>query len=99
MYLINEGVGPRLNLDGLHFVTIRATDSTFNIYDFYNEKHLLAWEKCNIRQAGRIGSLVFLEISEKCQGGSGVLWMYCPIYLAVEFRESLHKLVNLHTYS
>ena len=93
VYLINEGVGPALNFTGLHIVTIRTTDLTFNIYNFYNGKHLLTWEHCNIRRSGCVGPLVFLEIGRRCQGGAGVLWMYYPTHLAQEFRESLHRLV------
>ena len=96
MYLIDEGIGPRLNLEGLHFVTIRATNQTFNIYNFSNANHLLAWEHYNIRQAGHVGSLVFLEVSARCQEGPGVLWMCCPVHLAAQFTESLHKLVAIY---
>ena len=92
VYLINEGIGPRLHLDGLHFVTIQPSNLTFNIYDFHNGKHFLAWEHCNIRLADRVGPLVFLEVDRRCQGGPGVLWMYCPDHLAAQFRESLDKL-------
>lgn len=101
VYLINEGVGPKLNLTGLHFVTTQASNLTFNIHSFYNGKHLMAWEHCHIRRSGRVGPLVFLEIGRSCQGGPGVLWMYYPIHLAAQLRESLHKLVirKLNCYS
>ena len=92
MYCVNEGIGPRLNLDGLHFVTIQPSNSTINIYGFHNGKHLLAWEHCNISRTGRVGPLVFLEVDRRCQGGPGVLWMWCPNHLAAKFRESLDKL-------
>ena len=99
VYLINEGVGPKLNLTGLHFVTTQATSLTFNIYSFYTGKHLMVWEHCNIRRSGCVGSLVFLEVGRRCQGGPGILWMYCPNHLATQFRESLHKLVmNVYMY-
>ena len=93
VYLINEGVGPKLNFIGIHVVTVNTTNLTFNIYNYYNEKHLLAWEHCNIRRSGCIGPLVFLEIGRKCLAGPGVLWMYYPAHLAAQFRESLHRLV------
>ena len=92
VYFINEGVGPLLNFTGLHIVTIRTTNLTFNIHNFYNGKHLLAWEHCKIRRSGCVGPLVFLEIGSRCQGGPGVLWMYYPAHLAQEFRESLNRL-------
>ena len=99
VYLINEGVGPKLNFTGLHFVTTQATSLTFNIYSFYTGKHLMAWEHRNIRRSGCVGSLVFLEVGRRCQGGPGILWMYCPNHLATQFRESLHKLVmNAYMY-
>ena len=94
VYFINEGIGPTLHLDGLHFVTIQPTNRTFNIYNFYNEEHLLAWNHCDIRRVGRVGTLVFLEVGRRCQGGPGVLWMYCADHLAAEFRESLDKLAS-----
>ena len=92
VYLINQGIAPKLHLEGLHFVTIQPANSSFNIYDFYSRKHLLAWERCNIGRVGRYTSLVFLEVNRSCQGGPGVLWMSYPDYLATQFRESLHKL-------
>ena len=91
IYLIHEGVGPKLNLEGLHFVTIKSSSSTFNVYNYYNENHILAWEHCNIKETGRAGTLVYLEVDEKCQGGPGVLWMYCPDHLAEQLRALLHK--------
>ena len=98
MYLIHEGIGPRLQLDGLHFVTIQPANSSFNIYDFFSRKHVLAWERCNIQRAGRYGLLVFIEVNRSCQGGPGVLWMSCPDHLATQFRESLHKLAYVYMY-
>ena len=92
VYLINHGIGPGLNLNGLRIVAI--INLTFNIYDFYNGEHLLAWEHCNIKGVGHINSLVFLEVGRGCQGGPGVLWMYCPDHLAAEFRESLDRLAS-----
>jgi len=91
VYIIKEGIGPKLGI-GLHFVTTRDTDLTFNIYSFHTGKLLLVWAHCNIRRSGRIGPLVFLEVGRSCQGGPGVLWMYHPDHLAAQFRESLYRL-------
>lgn len=99
MGMINEGIGPKLNLKGLHIVTIQPSNLTINIYDFYNGKHVLAWEHCNIKRTGRYFSLVFLEVGSWCQGGPGVLWMHCPDSLVTKFRESLDKLAKLATHS
>ena len=95
MHLINEGVGPQLNFTGLYVVTIQVTNSTFNIYNFYSGKHLMAWKHYNIKKYGHIGPLVFLKVdmADKTQGGLGVLWMYFSNHLAVQFIESLYKLV------
>lgn len=91
VYFISEGVAQTLNFTGLHVVTISATNLTFNIYDFYNGKHLLAWEHCSIRKSGCVGPLVFLEVGKSCHGGPGVLWMFHPDHLAAKFSKSLQK--------
>ena len=93
VYFINEGVGPTLNFTGLHVVTIRTTNLTFNIYNYYNGKHLLSWQHSHLRRSGSVGPLVFLEIGRRCHGGPGLLWMYHPTDLAAAFRESLQRLV------
>ena len=94
VYLINEGVGPKLNFTGIHVVNISTTNLTFYIpvYNYYNEKQLLAWEHCNIRRSGCIDSLVFLEVGRNCQAEAGMLWVYYPTHLAAQFRKSLHRL-------
>ena len=94
VYFIEEGLGARLNLVGLHFVTIKSTDLTFNIYNFHDGQHLLALNHCSIKGTGRVGTLLFLEECKKCPG---VLWMYCPDHLVAQLGQSLARFSFAHT--
>jgi len=91
--IINEGIGSKLGITGLHFVTTRATNMTFNIYNFYTGRHLLVWEIHSIKGSGQLGPLIFLEVDGSSQGRLGILWMHHPDHLATQFRESLDRLV------
>ena len=89
VYLINEGVASILGLCGLHIITIKESDRMFNIYAYHTEKHLVSWDHDKIRRSGCIESLVFIEPGRKCDGGPGLLWMYCPP--SSKLRHFLHK--------
>ena len=87
VYLINEGVASVLNLSGLHIIAVSKT--TFSIYAYHTEKLLVTWDQDKIRRPGKIESLVFIEPGRKCQGGPGLLWMYCSC--PRKLRECLHQ--------
>jgi len=89
VYLINEGVASILGLSGLHIITIKESDHTFNIYAYHTEKHLVTWDHDKIRRSGCIESLVFIEPGRKCRGGPGLLLMYCSS--SSKLRECLHR--------
>ena len=89
VYILSEGIGSVTGHTGLHVVTV--CDSTFNVYDFHTDKHLLAWHRDDLQLSGCIESLVFLEVNEKCPGGPGVLWMQHPMPQAVTLQQHLHE--------
>ena len=89
VYILSEGIGDVIGFIGLHVVTI--CDSTFNIYNFHTDKHLIAWHRDKIKLSGCIESLVFLEADETCRGGPGLLWMQNPMPQAITFQQHLHE--------
>ena len=91
VYVLDEGVGHKIGLAGLCIVTLSSTRSTFNVYDFYNHKHLLAWHRDNLRVSGCIDSLVFLEADITCFGGAGLLWMQHPIPNSMTLEKQLNE--------
>ena len=92
VYILNEGiVKENNNLVGLSVVTIRRSDSTFNVHDFYTGKHLLSWDQAVIIQCGGVESLVFLEAGTRCGSGTGFLWMHHPLHQAMTLRRCLQK--------
>jgi len=78
--ILSEGIALDNNttLTGLHIITIRSSDATFNVHDLHTGKQLLSWSKTAIRRSGCIGTLVFIEAGRRCSGGPGLLWMYHP---------------------
>jgi len=76
-YIINEGVGKTLGCSGFHIITV-GNDSTLNILDYDTEAVQVTWAPDKIRRSGCLESLVFVEGGRSCQGGPGMLWMYCP---------------------
>lgn len=93
VYIINEGVGKTLKCRGFHNITINR-DSTLSIINSCNQVPLATWDRDKIRRSGCLENLVFIEAGRRCQGGPGMLWMYCP-QNAVDFGECLHRLASV----
>ena len=92
VHILSEGVAlDNTALTGLHIITIRSSDATFNIHDLYTGKQLLSWNKVAIRRSGCIETLVFLEAGRKCSGGPELLWMYHPASQVPKLRQCLHE--------
>jgi len=92
VYILNEGIAKdNVDLNRLCVITIRSSDSTFNIHDFNTGKHLLSWDHAEIIQGGGVESLVFLEAGTKCSGGSRFLWMHHPLHQAMTLRRCLQQ--------
>lgn len=78
-------------LIGLCVISICNSSSTFNIFDFYTGKHLLAWRRDEIKLSGCIESLIFVEAKGTCRGGPGLLWMQHPMPQSAELQKHIHK--------
>ena len=90
VYIINEGVGKTLKCRGFHNITINR-NSTLSIVNCGSQVPLATWDKDKIRRSGCLDNLVFLEAGRRCQGGAGMLWMYCPQFSGY-FGDCLHRL-------
>ena len=92
VHILKEGiVSDSKILTGLCVITIRSSDSTFNVHDFHTGKQLLSWNRAAIRRSGFIKSLVFLEAGRRCSGGPGLLWLQSPLPQARELQKCLHE--------
>ena len=87
VYILSEGIGDVTGFIGLHVVTI--CDSTFNIYNFHNDKHLIAWHRDKTIGLYRVTG--FLRGCETCRGGPGLLWIQNPMPQAITFQQHLHE--------
>ena len=86
--ILREGIGNNKCITGLCDVSICYADSTFNISDHYNGRHLLSWHRNDIGLSGCIDSLIF----EKTQcGGPGLLWMQHPIPQSATLHKNIHE--------
>ena len=90
VYIINEGVGKALKCRGFQNITINR-NSTISIVNCSSHVPIATWDRDKIRRSGCLDSLVFLEAGRRCQGGAGMLWMYCPQFSA-SFGKCLHRL-------
>lgn len=89
--ILSDGIGGKIELFKLCVVAMCTTNSTFNLYGFYNSQSLLTWKRSGIRSSGCIGSLVFLEVDETCHGGPGLLWMECLISQSLMLQQHINK--------
>ncbi|XP_065886968.1 uncharacterized protein [Dysidea avara] len=94
VHILKEGIAvDNTTLTGVHIITLRSSDATFNVHDLHSGKLLLSWNKSAIRRSGCIESLVFVEAGRRCSGGPGLLWMYHPVPLIPKLRQCLHDFV------
>ena len=98
VYIFPEEVGSRINIVGPHILALRS--SIFNdsigqldIISPTDPFHpVVTWDRDKMRQTGKTGHLVFIEIGRRCEGGPGLVWMYMGYQSnAQALRDTLYK--------
>ena len=99
VYIMPEEVGSRCNMIGIHILLLKdgVPHRSVGKLEIVNladpDKPIVTWDRDKMRRTGKTGNLVFIEIGRRCQGGEGLVWMYCGFEEATSLRETLHRLV------
>jgi len=95
---MHEGVGRRGLVVGVNVVALRNAVRGVSpgvldiIYPQDPTNKIASWEHGKIKTVGRIGKMVFLEISEECKpGGPGHVWMFVGYGEALGLCETIKK--------
>ena len=99
VYILPEEVGSRCNMIGMHILLLkggvphRSVGKLEIVHLVEPKKPIVTWDRDKMRRTGKTGNLVFIEIGRRCQGGEGLVWMYCGFEEATSLWETIYRLV------
>ena len=98
VFVMHAGIAKKGLVVGVNVVALRnatrggtSTPTLDLIYPQDPTNKIASWEKEKINAVGRMGKLVFLEISKECEPGGGLVWMYVGYGEEVGLYENVKK--------
>ena len=101
VYILPEDVGGKTGITGQHILALHSGVPNVSVGELHiispadHNRAVLKWDRDKLRRAGKTGSLVFIEIGRRCEGGPGLVWMCVGLQDdAVALRTTLHRYTN-----
>ena len=93
--------GGETGITGQHILALHSGVPNVSVGELHiispadHNRAVLKWDRDKLRRAGKTGSLVFIEIGRRCEGGPGLVWMCVGLQDdAVALRRTLHRYTN-----